>query len=951
MKIAKTHLRLIVAAVFLSIFSFTFFTMTPNTQAISTDSFNPNRIIDDSIFFNGNRMSAQDVQAFLVAKVPSCDTNGTKPYGDTTRAEYGTSQGYPPPYICLRDYSVTYNSIAADSYCGGIPGGTKSAAELIVIVGQACGINPQVMLITLQKEQSLITDDWPWPIQYTKATGYGCPDTALSTDVDSNQNGCYDEFEGFFKQIYYGARQFKRYIMQPDVFNYAVGRTSYVAYNPNASCGGTNLTPNTQATAALYNYTPYQPNDATLDAPEGTVVDCGAYGNLNFWRKFNDWFGPTLTDEFAVIMADNGDTTQWVLENGKRYVIPDTATKVAWGLSPKWDQPFVFNGSYISTLPSGNTLGRVARPAGGLAVYFVDSGRKYKFTSVEALATWGYGTGSIIDTPPGLSNNASTQGNITYTISLTGDSRIFLMDGGTLRHITDPNALAAWAGDSFNNIPVSDDYFLSRPEGSSIASNKISDGTNIYFVDRSRKLSADSKVLQLFPDWQANSVSSATLNRLALGPSLTYLIKANGATAVHLIDNKMKHHVTDPYILKAWQSKANPSTVTEVTTGFTNLVPTGVQISDYLMSDGSATYVMQEGLRTVPTSLTTAYTTGRTVYAGSSQLKSLYSSLAGVTGLVKAIGQPEAYIITDTGQLRHLTSTDLFWLWGKNQILTELVPQNLNRYVKGGGISAFVTDGTTNYLIESAQKHPITDSIKVAWGLGEPNLLDAGTLGRITSGTPAGTKLQGEGRYIIVSEGRAYTTVDTNIANLWGATNAPVMDLAIVRQYLTNQMLTRVVKSSISGDTRLFIVDRGVLYHLSPQHAANLAISEPYAPVNPNLFTVSTWAHAVVADEGGVVYGLDGGVKRLIPAGVIRDQWTSGNYESIPVMTNGFLNMLPNGIQIERAIKGSGPNVYAAQNFTKRWIKNPDTYSSSYAPFTLVSDSLLSVLPNGADIN
>jgi hypothetical protein len=68
---------------------------------------------------------------------------------------------------------------------------------------------------------------------------------------------------------------------------------NYIQYNPQSSCGGTTVNIQNRATQALYNYTPYQPNDAALNAPMGTTVTCGAYGNLNFYRYFRSWFGST----------------------------------------------------------------------------------------------------------------------------------------------------------------------------------------------------------------------------------------------------------------------------------------------------------------------------------------------------------------------------------------------------------------------------------------------------------------------------------------------------------------------------------------------------------------------------------------------------------------------------------------------------------------------------------
>lgn len=304
MKIFKNYQIFALCLVF-SISVFLPLISSQKTNAVTGADWNASRIIDDSIFFNSNIMSSQEIQSFLNAKVPSCDTYGSKPISSgssTTRAQWAAANGKPqPPYTCLKDFVQNIPGIAPDTYCtGSVGAGTKSAATIIKEVAVACNINPQVILVTLQKEQSFITDDWPWPIQYTKATGMGCPDSSLGTDVDANQNGCYDDYEGFFKQIYYGARQFQRYVKQPDVFNYAMGRNSFVAYQANdSSCGGTYLTPQSQATAALYNYTPYQPNAAALNNMYGTGDGCSAYGNRNFWRMFNDWFGTTIGPNYA----------------------------------------------------------------------------------------------------------------------------------------------------------------------------------------------------------------------------------------------------------------------------------------------------------------------------------------------------------------------------------------------------------------------------------------------------------------------------------------------------------------------------------------------------------------------------------------------------------------------------------------------------------------------------
>lgn len=272
----------LIAALIVNIALFVSFTQV---NAVSGSEFQAGRIIDDSKFFSGPTMSVNDIQLFLNAKVPVCDTWGTQPYAGTTRAAYAASRGVSTPFICLKDYHMSIPYKAPESgLCNGITASGAFASEVISWVAQSCGINPQVLIVLLQKEQSLITDDWPWPIQYRSATGYGCPDGAP----------CDEEYYGFFNQVYNAARQFKRYGRDSYLFNYHANANNYIQYNPNAGCGGSVVYIQNQATAGLYNYTPYQPNAAALNNLYGTGDGCSAYGNRNFWRIFNDWFGSTF---------------------------------------------------------------------------------------------------------------------------------------------------------------------------------------------------------------------------------------------------------------------------------------------------------------------------------------------------------------------------------------------------------------------------------------------------------------------------------------------------------------------------------------------------------------------------------------------------------------------------------------------------------------------------------
>ncbi len=252
--------------------------------------FQPGNIVSDAVFLDSGTMTAAQIQAFLEKQVPTCQSG----------------------YVCLKDWYDTSRSTSADAMCGAYSGGMRERASTIIYkVAQACGINPQVILVTLQKEQALVTHTWPSEWRYTIAMGQGCPDTAA----------CDERYHGFFNQVYGGAWQFKRYANPPGTSQYftwyAPGNTWNIQYNPNQSCGSSPVYVQNQATANLYYYTPYQPNAAALRAGYGEGDGCSAYGNRNFFNYFNDWFGSTVTA--------GGGASATSLDSGSHVLAVDTA--------------------------------------------------------------------------------------------------------------------------------------------------------------------------------------------------------------------------------------------------------------------------------------------------------------------------------------------------------------------------------------------------------------------------------------------------------------------------------------------------------------------------------------------------------------------------------------------------------------------------------------------------
>jgi len=232
-------------------------------------------IISDQIFTNSGSMSASNIQSFLNDRVPVCDTWGTQPseFGGGTRRQWAEARGYSAPFTCLKDYSQN----------------GKSAAQIIYDTAQKYQINPQVLLVLLQKEQSLVTDTWPLSVQYRSATGYGCPDTAP----------CDSQYYGLTNQLDWAAKMFRAIMnASPTWYTPYILGNNFVRYSPDSACGGSNVNIQNRATQALYNYTPYQPNEGALNADWG-MANCGAYGNRNFYLYFTNWFGTTKGPAYA----------------------------------------------------------------------------------------------------------------------------------------------------------------------------------------------------------------------------------------------------------------------------------------------------------------------------------------------------------------------------------------------------------------------------------------------------------------------------------------------------------------------------------------------------------------------------------------------------------------------------------------------------------------------------
>ncbi len=231
----------------------------------ATAAFDRNKIISNALFDASTTMDATQIQQFL--------------------------NRYPNS--CLRNYRAPLPT-GYSTY-----GGTVPAAKVIEAAARLWGTNPQVLLVTLEKEQSLVTGgagcaSW----RYWSAMGYGCPDGGARYDYPALgiTGTCvmFQSWAGFAAQVNRGSwqLQFNRQRAEGNLYWKGFESTTNYGFNtpgwrqaragaPSryedgwATIDGQAVFMSNGATASLYTYTPH------LSA------------NQAFFSLFTSWFGST----------------------------------------------------------------------------------------------------------------------------------------------------------------------------------------------------------------------------------------------------------------------------------------------------------------------------------------------------------------------------------------------------------------------------------------------------------------------------------------------------------------------------------------------------------------------------------------------------------------------------------------------------------------------------------
>lgn len=560
-------------------------TPSPAEAAPPGSAFDPGLIISDSVFYDFGTMTAAEIQRFLNSRVQNCRSG----------------PGEPP---CLKDFVGEIPALpAAQGRCSAIERRAKAtAAEMIHVIATACGINPQALIVTLQKEQGLITSTKPTDYMYRAAMGYGCP--------DSDPAICGRVFVGLFNQVYRGASQLRWYGNPAGSFTWLrPGRDVSVRYHPRAACGSLTFPLRSQATAALYYYTPYTPNRAALDNLYGTGDSCSAYGNRNFWRFFHDWFGSpigggfllkTATSETFLITADRkhrvadtrllaalrplgpigvvsapyldsfvtaADMTQLVSVGNERYLLVDgirytvTNCEIAAHFGQSCDTAVALTSSQLLTFLDGGRLTRLVQVESG-ARYWIENGTKREVVDPLALE-------AVINPAPAVTRmNLDQVPALIFGAPLASDMALFGVTGSTDRVIAFQGRLYRLRGALLNEVSFDRWFNSSTARVSQDVANALTIGNPIsgFVVSSSGQgfvlVPEGKRRLANISDWVSNPalLPDAILNRIPDAPG-------EPLPAPAVVDNSV-----NAFSYFITEGSRRTSTVSSMTTQFTELL-------------------------------------------------------------------------------------------------------------------------------------------------------------------------------------------------------------------------------------------------------------------------------------------------------------------------------------------------------------------------------------------
>ncbi|HVV25582.1 MAG TPA: hypothetical protein VHC21_00930 [Candidatus Saccharimonadales bacterium] len=666
----------------------------------SADTFNANDIMDDSIFNNSGTLAVGNINAFL-NQFPSSCISPNNGFSSPDPTGYSPSQGF------------TY-------------GGNVSAGQVISDAAQAYGLNPEVLIATLQKESSVVTGTASYHCQYINtAMGYGCPDSgSCPTDPAT--------MSGFSKQVIHAAWLFKfgqqralgNVGWNVQLSNYPAAGDHWDNSDDPATCYGGPMTQgilsrgcgqaatyfdgyttidgsavhmNSGATAALYWYTPH------------------FSGNQNFFNIFTGWFGSTtLPSAFKTPSS----STVYVQTNGYKFTVPSMAMLQDYGISPGSIQ--TISQSSADSIPTPDTastglstsLGYVVKSpsdsdADGGAVYLISVGTRYSFSSMQELSDYGFSTSSINYLPLNYITSLKNGGGLSYFFG-TPSSNAFQVSSGTKRIIFDSSVYNSLNPSNVTSF-LSDGTASIIPSGLPITNREIlvsNTAGTVYLLDNNTYYVLPS--MDTYSCWGFNGPLGTPLYRLVNDSYISSVGTPSGLGCLYNTDASTTYTLNGSNKILIPSSYGISSTIpnSDLLNLINKLPSRSSSLSKVVKGPSSATvWYIENGVKKSIPSMTAFNLLGLNLNQIDTISDSAVSAIP-TGGMKLAVGEAvktddngAVFVVDSDGSRISFASGDDFSAYGYNWNSIDSFPStSLNSYYPSTGtsISPYLYDQTTD---------------------------------------------------------------------------------------------------------------------------------------------------------------------------------------------------------------------------------------------------------------
>ena len=418
-------------------------------------NFDPNFVISDAEATETQSFDAEGVQAFLEAQGSGL---------------------------------ANYTAIDTD-------GASRRASDIIYNAAVRNRVSPRFLLALLQREQSLVTDPSPSQKQLDWATGFGVCDSCSMDDPS------LAKYKGFATQVENAAADFRSFMDNGG--QRAVGQATAI--------DGIPVTPETNATACLYDYTPH------LNAQE------------NFWLVWQRYFirrypSGTLATAAPAIAGT------WLIRFGERRLIasaavlfssfdPNKVVKVAANdlLAYPVGQPIKFPDYSLLRSPRGT-------------VYLLDGDERRGIVSMDVFRKIGFDRNEVIDVTWDDLNAYKEGAPITLAAAYPlgallmdpATHGVYFVQNGIKRPLYGPELLSMYfKGRKVKRSSEAELASFATGDPINLADGelvKTANGPAIYVIDNGERLPIDSADTFEKQGWKWENVVVVSERVLALSP-------------------------------------------------------------------------------------------------------------------------------------------------------------------------------------------------------------------------------------------------------------------------------------------------------------------------------------------------------------------------------------------------------------------------------------------------